>query len=85
VNKVLPEATLYASTSWIDHILDITEEAELFADQLEEFLFRHLLHWLEAMSILKKSRTTIASTRCLLDWLRVCGSNVLFGAILNKL
>jgi hypothetical protein len=72
VNEVLPEATSYACISWIDHILNIADGAEAIADVLEQFLFRHLLHWLEAMSILKKSRTTVASVRCLLDWLKVC-------------
>jgi hypothetical protein len=73
---VIPEALSYASMSWIDHVLLITEKAESFADTLEHFIFRHLLHWLEVMSILEKSRTTITSVRCLLDWLRVWHSNL---------
>ena len=72
VNEVLPEAISYACVSWVAHIIDINEGAESMTDVLEQFLFRHLLHWLEAMSILKKSRTTITSVRRLLDWLRVC-------------
>jgi hypothetical protein len=55
----------------MDHILNIADGAEAIADVLEQFLFRHLLHWLEAMSILKKSRTTVASVCRLLDWLKV--------------
>jgi hypothetical protein len=74
VNKVLHEATAYACTSWIDHTIDIIEEEESTADVLEDFLFHHLLHWIECMSILKKSRTTVTSVRCLHDWLRVCDS-----------
>jgi hypothetical protein len=73
VNEVLPEATSYACTSWIDHICFIMEEVNLVKDTLEQFFFRHLLHWLEAMSILKKSKTTITSVRCLSDWLHVRG------------
>ena len=74
VNEILPEATSYASTSWIDHVCIITEGLDLVRDTLEQFLFRHLLHWLEAMSILKKSKTTITSVRCLRDWLHVRGT-----------
>jgi hypothetical protein len=73
VNEVLPEATSYACTSWIDHVCIITEDADLVRHNLDQFLFRNLLHWIEAMSILKKSKTTITSVLCLHDWLRVCG------------
>jgi NACHT domain len=72
VNEVLPEATSYACRSWIDHIVDVIEEEESTANVLEHFLFHHLLHWIESMSILKESRATIISVRCLHDWLRVC-------------
>jgi hypothetical protein len=74
VNEVLPETISYACTSWIDHVCTFTEGVDLVGDNLEQFLFRHLLHWLEAMSILKKSRTAIASVHSLLDWLLVCDS-----------
>jgi hypothetical protein len=71
VNEVLPEVTSYACTSWIDHVCIITEDVAVVRDNLDQFLFRHLLHWIEAMSILKKSKTTIISVRCLHDWLHV--------------
>ena len=68
VDKVLPEETSYAAGSWINHIIDIKEGEMFIAETLELFFYRHLLHWLEVMSILKQSRTTISSLRCLLDW-----------------
>jgi hypothetical protein len=73
VNEVLPEATSYACISWIDHVCIITEDVDVVGDELDRFLFQHLLHWIEAMSILKKSKTTITSVRCLHDWLQVRG------------
>jgi hypothetical protein len=73
VDEVLPEATSYACTSWIDHVWIITEDVDVVRDTLDQFLFQHLLHWIEAMSILKKSRMTITSVRCLHDWLHVRG------------
>jgi hypothetical protein len=72
VNEVLPEATSYACTSWIDHVCIVTDGVDLVGDNLDRFLFRHLLHWIEAMSILKKSKTPITSVPCLRDWLHVC-------------
>ncbi|KIM76782.1 hypothetical protein PILCRDRAFT_12493 [Piloderma croceum F 1598] len=64
----IPEAISYASMSWIAHITQVTEEAESLADSLLQFLLRHLLHWLEVMSILNMSRDVIASLRNLLTW-----------------
>jgi len=75
VHETLPEATSYACISWIDHVCMVAEHAEMIGDMLEQFLLQHLVHWLEAMSILKKSRTTIASINRLLEWVHVCGFN----------
>jgi hypothetical protein len=67
----ISEATSYASMSWIAHVTEVTEEAESLADLLQQFLSRHLLHWLEVMSILNMSRDVIASLRNLLIWVEV--------------
>jgi hypothetical protein len=74
VDKVLAKAMVYACTSWIDHIIDINEEAEPIASMLEQFLFHHFLHWVEAMSILKKLRVTVMPVHFLHDWLQACDS-----------
>jgi hypothetical protein len=71
VNEILPEAMAYASEFWIDHVCAINAVTMQIADFLEHFLFRHLLHWLEVMSMMKKIRVTTMSLRCLLDWLTV--------------
>jgi len=67
----LPEAISYASRFWIDHVISMTELDQCFANELEQFLFRHLLHWLEAMSLLQKSREAIPLLRSLLTWAEV--------------
>jgi hypothetical protein len=66
-----PAVTSYASVCWIDHVCSITAAPGNLADLLEQFLFRHLLHWLEVMSLLKRSRLTIILMSRFLDWLRV--------------
>jgi hypothetical protein len=51
----------------------IQEDAESVADVVEMFLFRHLLHWLECMSILGMLRTAVVSVLHLLNRLfKVC-------------
>lgn len=70
----LPETLSYASTFWIDHLVLINEDVDEMADQLELLMFSHLLHWLEAMSLLKQSHTTIRLLQRLLNWSQVCAS-----------
>ena len=66
----LSESLSYVATFWIDHVCMLRDGAKYIAETLEMFLIKHLLHWLEAMSILKRSRT-ITFMLCLLDWLWV--------------
>jgi hypothetical protein len=67
----LPMVTSYASVSWIHHVSKIAVVPVHLADTLEQFVFQHLLHWLEVMSILRQSRMTIALMNQFLCWLRV--------------
>ena len=67
----LPKAAIYASTSWIPHVTDMSEVADTFADTLELFVCTHILHWLEAMSILTKSREVVILLKNLLIWVEV--------------
>lgn len=73
INTSFLEDMDYACTFWVDHICAV-EDANLIADRLEGFMFKHLLHWIEAMSVLKKSRDTIRMTQSLLDWIDVRSS-----------
>lgn len=70
--ETLPGHVAYACTYWIEHVCEIREDASSISRLLETFLFRHLLHWLEIMSILNLTRTTINSLRCLLRWAEIC-------------
>jgi NACHT domain len=67
----LADDITYACAFWIDHVLLIINTAASIADRIDQFLRRHLLHWLEAMSILKRSRETNNLLGCLLDWIHV--------------
>jgi len=62
----------YACMFWIEHVCLIKEDAAAVGERLSDFLHRHLLHWLEAMSILKKSRAAIRLLDSLLGWVKVC-------------
>jgi hypothetical protein len=68
----LPEHIAYACVFWVEHVC-LIEDTSLIADRLSAFLFKHLLHWFEAMSILKRSKDTKEMMRRLRDWHAVCG------------
>jgi NACHT domain len=70
-NESFPEDVSYACMFWIEHICIINDDVESIFELLKSFLTRHLLHWFEAMSILRRSRDTIASLRSLLIWMTV--------------
>jgi hypothetical protein len=67
----LSEDLAYACMFWIEHVCAVTDEASV-VKPVEGFLHRHLLHWIEAMSILRRSRDTITLLDNLLGWVKVC-------------
>lgn len=70
-SAVLPEALAYACKYWIDHVCEIDEGISPVLTHLDTFLSWHLLHWFEAMSILKSSKDTIALLTNLSLWITV--------------
>ena len=70
-SETLPEDISYACIFWIDHASGIEEQIQQITGQLHYFLFHHLLHWFEAMSILRKSTETISHLDLLLNCLLV--------------
>lgn len=61
----------YVCTFFISHICLITRDFEGVGQRLFVFLQEHFLHWLEAMSIMGKARSTVAQLRQLLSWIKV--------------
>ena len=70
-HEMLPEDVAYSCLFWIDHISSIGVDFLPVMVRLCDFLNQHLLHWFEAMSILRKSRYTIPLLDHLIDWISV--------------
>ena len=70
-NNTLPEAISYACRFWIDHICLVSDVTDDIVNQIYDFLVKHLLHWMEALAILKSHDHTIRSIRNLMKWLQV--------------
>jgi NACHT domain len=83
LTETLPEAVSYACRFWVEHVCMIsriagnTEGREIPSVMkcLDTMLNQHLLHWFEAMSILRKSRDTIRLLDNLAVWLMVSFSS----------
>jgi hypothetical protein len=70
-HESLPDDISYSCLFWIDHVCAIEDDLTPVMNRLHVFLYRHCLHWFEAMSILKKSRDTISLINRLLSWISV--------------
>ncbi|KDQ13032.1 hypothetical protein BOTBODRAFT_175902 [Botryobasidium botryosum FD-172 SS1] len=68
-SATLADATGYACAFWILHVSAVTDDTPALGDHVYKFLCRHLLHWLEAMSISKRFRECIALHHQLLAWI----------------
>ncbi|KZP27208.1 hypothetical protein FIBSPDRAFT_321286 [Athelia psychrophila] len=67
---VLPEALAYACQSWVDYICTKKTFKSREMEKLTVvFLRAHLLHWFEAMSILKKSEEIAPMLQRVVTWL----------------
>lgn len=69
--ETLSDDVAYACVFWIDHVCAIKHNPAPATELMNSFLGRHLIHWFEAMSILKRSRDTIELLECLSTWLVV--------------
>ncbi|KZP27242.1 hypothetical protein FIBSPDRAFT_948851 [Athelia psychrophila] len=67
--EVLPEELAYACQSWVDHICTDGTFGSWAMEKLVVFLRTHLLHWFEAMSILKKSGEIAPMLQRVATWL----------------
>ncbi|KAF8712430.1 hypothetical protein AX14_013105 [Amanita brunnescens Koide BX004] len=68
--NTLPEAISYACKFWIEHICLVSDVTDDIVNQMDGFLVKHLLHWMEALAILNSHDHTIRSIDNLTKWLR---------------
>lgn len=74
VQAKLSEDVAYACMYWVEHVCVTRASAAVLA-LIEGFLQRHLLHWVEAMSVQKRLSEAIRLLQCLLVWIPVsCNS-----------
>jgi hypothetical protein len=85
VKMHLPRRIHYARCYWIDHLreaycLQRTQISQHDANQTYEFLRRHFLHWLEALSLMGKMSEGVLMIIALQSMLEVSDSPLWFGS-----
>ena len=85
IQQFVPGPLQYASQHWASHLQDMKHTTSQVLDQLHEFLFVHLLHWIELSSLMGQLDATLASLKHVYEWLKVCSiSNGVYTATLLR-
>ena len=69
-NETIPQDVTYACVFWVDHICMIKDDVLPIDRLLKTFIDNHILHWFEAMSLLKKFNLAITLLDQLSDWIQ---------------
>lgn len=76
VDADLSDDISYACLFWADHLCSIDGLKYPIFEALDRFLSQHLLHWIEAMGILKRTRDSISILERVLSWVSVSHTGV---------
>jgi hypothetical protein len=71
-DDTVPKDVAYACVFWVDHICMVTDDLPPISQLLETFIDQHILHWLEAMSLLQRFSLTITLLDQLSSWILSC-------------
>lgn len=71
VDKHIPESLQYACGFWIHHLLKLRTYSDVLYAQMRNFMLHHLLHWIEALSIMNQLQISVRSLYDFAIWLQV--------------
>lgn len=70
-DEKLSESVAYACRFWVEHVCSIADAPEDLGDAILAFMRKHLLHWMEALIIMKSYDVVMRSFSMLLKWSQV--------------
>jgi WD40 repeat protein len=73
IKDYLPDALRYSCRFFAHHLADMRDLDGMVRNAWEEFVSKHLLHWMEAMSWLGQINETETSLRVLAAWMKKFG------------
>ena len=69
-DDTIPKDVAYACIFWVDHVCLAENDLRPIETLLETLINHHILHWIEAMSLLQRSSLITILLRRLLSWIR---------------
>jgi hypothetical protein len=69
-DQAIPQDMAYACVFWVDHICLIKDDLPPIEKLLTTFINQHILHWFEAMSLLKRFSLTTILLHQLSEWIQ---------------
>jgi hypothetical protein len=73
IEQFVPEVIQFAACNWAT-LLNAETDVVGVLEKLRRFLFQHLLHWVELLSLLGQFETILKSLYLLDEWLEVCSA-----------
>lgn len=70
IQSNIPPTLLYSSLSWADHLVTMRVNPKSL-ERVSEFLFQQFLHWVEALSLLKRVNVANLAFKSIECWLEV--------------
>jgi hypothetical protein len=67
----IPVELQYACKFWISHFSEVDANVDFFLQQIETFLYNHLLHWIESLSLMQQLETAVSMLPRLEQWLKI--------------
>lgn len=71
-NDPFSESVKYACKYWIEHVCLASGSSDDLASAIDGFMRKHLLHWMEALVIMKSYDLATRALTQLLEWAQVC-------------
>jgi hypothetical protein len=69
-DETTPKDVVYACVFWIDHVCMVEDDLSSIDQLLKTFIDQHILHWFEAMSLLRRFSLAITLLGQLFDWIQ---------------
>ena len=68
----IPAELQYACQFWNSHLYEVDTNVDSLLQQIETFLFNHLLHWIESLGLMQQLEGGVMMLHGLKQWLKAC-------------
>jgi hypothetical protein len=72
LKEKVSEELRYACTYWPVHLASVKTITNELVEEMDSFCRKHLLHWIEVLSLLKRLRSAVEGLPKVIEWCKVC-------------